>query len=93
MTRTETPTSVSQLSAVLGLIALIAGGVIYVTNIKTNVAVQEKQVEVNTKDISELKFDNRYMVRLVEKISEKNNIDIERTKLEVEQRLSREKSE
>lgn len=48
----------------------------------------ERQINAQQeKSISELQVDSKYLIRLVERMAERNNIDVERVRKDVESRI------
>ena len=57
---------------------------VYITNLSKDNALQAQTLESHTDDIKELQTDSKYLIRLVERMAERSNIDIQTVRTEVE---------
>lgn len=76
MTVRERNISIAQLTGVIVFFGLLATPILYVSGIKTDIAVVEEKILTDRKDISDLKQDIKVTRSLVERLSVKQGIDI-----------------
>lgn len=73
---------------VLTILGMIVTPVLYINGIKTDVALASQKNITQDSDISNLGFKADYLVKLVVMIAEKNNIDADAIKKEVENKTN-----
>lgn len=76
MTIRERNISIAQLTGIIVFFGLLATPIIYVSGIKTEVAINSERIANDRKDIEELKQDVKITRSLVERMSVKQGIDI-----------------
>ena len=78
---------ISTVKTIVAVVLFVLPAFLYITNLSERSALQAQTLESHTKDIEELQSDSKYLIRLVERMAERSNIDIERVRTEVENKI------
>lgn len=78
MTTREKAISTAQLTGVILFLSALSAPILYVSAVKTDVAVITEKVERDRSDISELKDDIKVIRSLVENVAARQGVDVKK---------------
>ncbi len=78
---------VKSIASILIVAGMIATPIIYVVSIKTDIALAQTTNKTQDEEIATLQFNSEYSVKLMETVAEKNHIDADSIRIQVQKKM------